>query len=322
MGRHLAIGFDIGGSTVRAGLIAFAGDSYEILEQRKESFSGDDKKPSQLVQRISSIAAELQALHESSTPVPIGIGLCAQLTDGGEYVVNSPNLHWRDVPFGPMMREAAGGGPVRVTNDLNAILVGEHAFGSAAGIGNVVAIYPGTGIGGALLVNGSLVDGAQGFAGEIGHVKVGSGIHCGCGGIGCLETVAGGFYIEQRISAADLDGLLVGPAYGFARPIRTDAIDRAFAKGDPYAMELWSDVIEALAGAAAVLVGFLNPELVLLGGGVLDHCPNLVERLSERIRELSPEVCGEKLAVSLGRLGWLAGVLGAAKYACRLTPIA
>lgn len=317
MGRELAIGFDIGGSTVRAGLIRFSGDAYEILEQRRENFGGDDKAPHQLVRRIASMAAQLRPLDRGESSIPIGIGLCAQLTAGGEHVVNSPNLYWRDVPFGCLIREAVKDTTIRITNDLNAILVGEHGFGAARGFDNVVAIYPGTGIGGALLVDGSLVEGARGFAGEIGHVKVGSGIPCGCGGVGCLETVAGGFYIERRVASDRQDGRLDLAYYNPDQPIRVDAIDRAYADGEPYARELWAEVADALASATAVLVGFLNPELILLGGGVLDRCPNLFEILRTAVTARSPGVCGDGLAVCLGNLGWLGGVLGAAQYAYR-----
>ena len=317
MGSELAIGFDIGGSTVRAGLIRFSGDTYEVLEQRKENFGGDDKAPHQLAQRIASMAAQLRVPDYCEPPIPCGIGLCAQLTAGGEHVVNSPNLHWRDVPFGSLIREVVKHATIRITNDLNAILVGENAFGAARGFNDVVAIYPGTGIGGALLVDGSLIEGAHGFAGEIGHVKVGSGISCGCGGVGCLETVAGGYYIERRIASDRQDGRLDRAYYDPDQPIRVDAIDRAYADGEPYARELWAEVTDALATAAAVLVGFLNPEMILLGGGVLDHCPNLLEKLRTAIPARSPGVCGDGLTVNLGELGWLGGVLGAAQYACR-----
>ena len=315
MSRELAIGFDIGGSTVRAGLIRFSADTYEILEQHKESFGRDDKAPGQLVRRIASMAAQLRPQNGGQAPIPIGIGLCAQLTVGGEHVVNSPNLYWRDVAFGTMIRGAIAHAEIRITNDLNAILIGEHAFGAAKGLNNVVAIYPGTGIGGALLVDGALVEGAFGFAGEIGHVKVGGGISCGCGGVGCLETIAGGYYIEQRVAADRKKGLLSREYYELDAPVRVDAIDRAFADGDPYAQELWTEVTAALAYAAAILAGFLNPELVLLGGGVLDRCPNLLENLKTAIPARCPRVCGDGLAVRLGDLGWLGGVLGAAQNA-------
>lgn len=303
-----AVGFDIGGSTLRAGLVEVDGGSYELAAIEKTQLVAGDKAPDCL---LESIRASVQRLSGGHPGLPVGLGICAQLADKGETVENSPNLGWRDVPIGPLIRALLPNRQIAILNDLNAIVLGEHAFGAAKGCDDVVAVYPGTGIGGGAIVAGALLEGAQGFAGEIGHIKLGGTVSCGCGGIGCLETIAGGHYIETRV-LRDLDSGAAQESDFHATPVRPNVVDTAFAKECTYAVNLWEEVSDALGLACATLVSFLNPEMVLMGGGVLERCPELFALLQHKIRERSAGVCGNGLRIELGTLGWEAGIVGAA----------
>ncbi len=311
-----AIGFDIGGSTLRAGLVEIAGDSFELAAVEKTQLEAGDKTPDNLLESICATVDRISGGHRG---LPLGLGICAQLADGGETVVNSPNLGWRDVALGSLIRSRLPNRTITILNDLNAIVLGEHAFGAAAGCDDVVAVYPGTGIGGGAIVAGALLDGSKGFAGEIGHVKVGGSVPCGCGGVGCLETVAGGHYIEARVQR-DLESGAVQPSEFTSSPVRPNAVDAAFSSGSAYAAELWQEVSDALGAACATLVSFLNPEMVLLGGGVLERCPELLGLLQSTIRQRSAGVCADGLKVELGSLGWEAGIVGAAVHALDSNP--
>ena len=148
-------------------------------------------------------------------------------------------------------------------NDVNAILVGEASFGSARGARDALAVYFGTGIGGALMVGGSLVVGAGGNAGEIGHVKVpGFEGTCGCGEVGCVEALAGGAALDRRIARTPgWEGLGVGDVDGLA------------TAGDPAAVALWEEVASAAGDIVSGACTLLNPSTLILGGGVLDRTP-------------------------------------------------
>jgi glucokinase len=294
--------------------LSLEGDGYEILERVHEPLSEADKSPEAVTDAVGRIVDRLRSA--GSSVAGVGVGLCAQLTDSGRRVVNSPNLHWRDVPIADLLEARITDLPIRIDNDLNAILLGEQLCGAARGCRDVVALYPGTGIGGAVMVDGRVVHGAGGFAGEVGHVIFEGELPCGCGRTGCAETIAGGHYIQSRVAADRASGLLAGSSLPERGPIRPDEVDRAALAGDGYALELWGDVATELSRIAAVAVALLNPELILLGGGVLRRCPALMDLTDREIRRRSPGVSAEALRIELGQLDEDAGLVGSAAL-CR-----
>jgi glucokinase len=313
-----AIGFDIGGSTIRAGRVRFQGSSWQIEARRRIALRAGDKSPDQIVATAHALASELAAASPgggSLDELPVGIGIPAQLDPSGRHVANAPNLGWRDVAIGERLDAQFGGARLRVDNDLNVILIGEQRFGAAKGCRNIVAIYPGTGVGGAVMVDGRIVRGSAGFAGEVGHVGMHTQIPCGCGETGCLETIGGGRYIEARVARERAQGRFQGAAFQKLEVIRVNHVDAAYAASDPDAQAVWADVIDVLSELGGIASALLNPEMVLLGGGVIAHAPNLQTALAEAIVARSPEVCRPGLLVAVGALGSDAGVLGAAALA-------
>lgn len=306
-----SLGFDIGGSTIRGAVVDVDGGAYTLSSETRLDLDGADRDPDSMAERV----AELVTSMDPSSVAPIGIGLCAQLNRGGSLVANSPNLGWRDVPFASLVAARCGDRRVSVLNDLNAILLGEHAFGAARGVGDVIAAYPGTGLGGAVIIDRKLVEGVSGYAGELGHVRVADDGQCGCGAVGCLETVAGGLHIEARIARDLAAGRVDAARYGGKPTLRPDVVDEGARAGEPYADALWREISRTLGTALATLVAFLNPAMVLLGGGVIEHCPELLRRTTREILERSPEVSRRDLRVQTGELGWRAGMLGAAHHA-------
>lgn len=313
---RVSVGFDIGGSTIRAGLVALEGERWRVVDQRRELLSGRAKEPDLVVDAIVRIFEHMADAAGSDVRARhLGIGLCGQMTCGGRYVPNAPNLGWRDVKVADLLERALPGVTIRLDNDLNAILLGEQRFGAARGCGHVVAVYPGTGIGGAVMIDGHIVHGAAGFAGEIGHIFARGEIPCGCGQKGCVETIAGGRYIEDRVAADRAEGRLSSERFRGIERIRVDDVDRAYSAGDPYATALWDEVSAELVRLAATAVALLNPEMVLLGGGVIAHAPALAARLISEIPRCSPAVSGADLKVAVNELGEQAGILGAAVLA-------
>ena len=305
------VGFDIGGTNARLQLFDAAFAPHAERKLRIRDLGG----PAALAAAMSAMLVD--ACDDPGEVQAIGVGLAGQLSRDGEIVFNAPNLHWRDVAFASMLREALpaelGGAKVRVVNDLSGLLWGEYAHGAAKGADDVLAIFVGTGVGGAILSDSRLVDGAGGKAGEIGHAKVvPGGRRCGCGEYGCVEAYAGGVHLEAMVAeVADAEGL----------DVRTDGLidlkkaDALAADGDPHLDALWTQSTDLLALTMANACTLLNPGVLLLGGGVLANLDDFRRRTLEKTTPLVLRACRDDLEIRFGTLGDDAGVLGAALLA-------
>jgi glucokinase len=208
------------------------------------------------------------------------------------------------VPFGE--RLAAALGPrvrVGVYNDVNAITWGEVSAGSARGCRDVLGVFVGTGIGGGVVVDGRLVEGETNTAGEIGHAKVRwdeAAEPCACGQRGCLEAYLGGSYLEKRLA----------PRWRYP-----SEADEAAAAGDPKALALWTELSTLCAVTLGNAVAVLNPERLVLGGGVLSRCPVLFEQIATAVYLTAPQASSEGLSIVEASLGDDAGLIGSARLA-------
>lgn len=307
----LVLGADVGGTHLRLGL--FEREGWRLLWQGKRGWRGADDTPESLAAALLLAMEEAeQATGNSLREVPLGVGLAAQLSPDGRTVVNGPNLGWRDVAVADRMEAALGrpAGSLAVCNDLAAIVMGELGAGAAQGVQQLVALYAGTGVGGAAVVDGRLVRGAGGTAGELGHMKLpGATGQCGCGEVGCVESVAGGAALGRRLTGlhfpTDLPGELPGD------PAR---LERAALSGDLKAQAIADELVEALAFAASGLCTFLNPEVLLVGGGLFSRAPELAKRFEAKTMALTLAVARRRVEIRHGSLGDEAGLLGAAHH--------
>ena len=250
----------------------------------------------------------------------IGVGVAGQCLGATGVVLNAPNLGWRDVAFGELLR-AAVGVPIRIANDLSVAAWGEKRFGAAKGIADVVLVFVGSGVGSGLILGGRLHEGAQGVAGEFGHVKVRSARGgapprpCGCGQFGCLEAYTSGMNVAARVReeiAAGAKTSILAQAGGDPARVTASLVDDAYRAGDPYARALWDEVAELLGMAVANLVTLLNPTRLILGGGVLLGCPSLAGLVRERFDAFVSRSATKGLTIERAWLGDDAGVIGAA----------
>jgi len=308
----LVLGADVGGTHLRLGL--FDAEGWQLRWQGKRSWRSADDSPESLAAVLMSSLREAElATGRALMELPLGMGLAAQLSPDGRTVVNGPNLGWRDVAFADRMEAALGRpvGSIAVCNDLSAIVMGELAAGAAVGVQSLVALYAGTGVGGAAVVEGRLVRGTGGTAGEVGHMKLPGGqAPCGCGEVGCVESVAGGASLGRRLQALQFATDLAGELPG--DPAR---LERAALAGEAEAERIFAEVVDALAYAASGLCTFLNPAVLLVGGGLLERAPVLASRFEARTRELTLAVARARLEIRRGSLGDEAGLLGAAHLA-------
>jgi glucokinase len=312
--RH--VGIDLGGTNLRAA--AFAPESHVQIESVREPV-GEPRDPDLVVERVARVAEQLA--KDAPAPVPVGVGVAAMLRDHQGTVANSPHLRWRDVAFGHMLARRLGKRfSLGVYNDANAIVYGETVAGAARGSRNVLGVYIGTGIGGGLVVNGTLVEGTSNCAGEIGHSKVRWGEDaepCACGQRGCVEAYAGGSYLQARIRR-ELSARTRSSAIALAggvEHVHPGHVDMAAGDGDEWALGLWSEIAPLVAVALANAVAVLNPERLVLGGGVLARCPTLYQLVVTAFTVAAPVPSLEPLTVVQAELGDDAGLVGSARLA-------
>ncbi len=289
-------GFDIGGTNAR---LTIFDDGWNEIASRRERIRGRTT-PEEIV---STLVTMLEG-HEVES---VGIGIAAQLDRQGAVVENAPNLGWRDVPFGQLLR-AEIDSPVRIVNDLSALVWGEYKAGAVEGVDDVLAVYGGTGIGGAIISDGRLIEGSGGKAAEIGHVKVVvGGRRCGCGQRGCLEAYAGGVHLERQVAE-------IAPELARDESVDLAEADERARHQGPLA-ELWERITDMLAISIANAVTLTNPRVLLLGGGVFANLDYLVDRMLRKTTPLVLEASRDELEIRFGALGDDAGVLGAADLA-------
>lgn len=308
-----AVGLDLGGTAIKAGLVAENGD---IVAET--SLPTGPPEPAAVVNRLARITetlVELGSERLGRRPDVVGIGVGAPgLCDAAGTVLWAPNLSWRDVPLAPLLSERTGL-PVRADNDANAATFAEVWAGAAAGLQHVVLLTLGTGVGGGVVLDGELYRGSRYWAGEIGHMPAGTaGRRCACGKPDCLEAYASATAIARRgrelydtPEAAALRQLAPEPDALEARHVT-----EAAAAGDAVAGRLIAEAAEALAYVIGGVINLLNPEAVLIGGGVAKAGETLLGPLRAA---LSTYALPEPLAgctVRTAALGNKAGLIGAA----------
>jgi len=314
----LHIGVDLGGTNLRAATFG-SGDVGTPLETVKEPV-GEARDSASIIARIAALAEGFAST--TTEPVALGVGIAAMLCDRQGTVASSPHLRWRDVDFGVQLARRLG--PrfrVGVYNDVNAIAWGESVAGAARGCRDVLAVYVGTGIGGGVISGGQLVEGATNCAGEIGHAKVrwdDAALPCACGGKGCVEAYVGGTYVAQRI-ASELrtkgkHSLAITLA-GTMEQVNPGHVDRAAEAGDEWALGLWTELAPLLGVTLANACAVLNPERLVLGGGMLGRAPTFYSMVEVALTIALPTALSGPLTVVPAQLGDDAGLVGAANLA-------
>ncbi|TRW47166.1 ROK family glucokinase [Georgenia yuyongxinii] len=306
-----AIGVDIGGTKIAAGVVA--DDGTVRAERRYDTDPGD---PAAIEESVIRAVSELREEHEVAA---VGVAAAGFISPRRDAVLFGSNIAWRDHPLRD--RLAAGTDlPIVIENDANAAGWAEFRFGSGRDAEHMVMATVGTGLGGAIVVGGCLLRGAFGAAGEIGHMQMVPGGHyCGCGHEGCWEMYASGRALTRAARAAvvaypDRAGALVDLAGG--PKIKGPHVTQAAQAGDPLAVELFEDLGFWLGAGIADLAAIVDPEIAVIGGGVAEAGDLLLEPARESFRShLSARGYRGELTVQLAELGNEAGMVGAADLA-------
>lgn len=314
---ELVLGVDLGGTKIRIGIVTREG---ELIDAQTWPTHGEEG-PETIVRRMVGGAQELLDKHSiSRTAVrAAGIGAPGPMNDKTGIVSVMPNLSgWEQFP----LRDRLSGGlgvPVRVGNDGNLAALGEHRYGAGKGVRDMVMLALGTGVGGGMIVNNELCDGASGAAGEVGHIILNpDGPVCNCGRKGCLEAYCSGHGLERLAEAVVLSGrptLMAEFASQEAVTVNTRIIERAAAEGDPAAKELLAQAARYLGWGIVSLVHIFNPDMVLFGGGLVALRDTVIEPAIVLAREQVFAQHGEGLRFGYAALGDDMVVMGAAALA-------
>ena len=267
MKKQVSIGIDIGGTNTTIGVVDKSGDI--LAEGHTPTLTNVDVK--KYLDVLAKTIKETVAVAGSDLEVMgIGIGAPSSNYYTGE-IVSAVNLGWGDVvPFVKLMKEYFDYPAIVLTNDANSAVVGELMYGGAKGMKDVIMITLGTGVGSGIIVNGELVLGHDGFAGELGHVVVASeGRMCGCGRKGCLETYASATGIVRTVSELIADTQIPSELRSIASDTITSKMVYDLAmKGDKLALEAFEITGKYLGKAISDFVAFSSPEAVFMFGGL------------------------------------------------------
>jgi glucokinase len=308
--KELVIGIDIGGTFTKFGFVDREGVFYAEGNSPTDMFDNVDDYIQNLVKDLKKAEKEIKGPFKI-----VGMGIGAP---NGNYhkgtVENATNLKWKGiVPFAELMRKHYDV-PIKLTNDANAAALGEMIYGGARGMRDFIMITLGTGLGSGIVVNGDLVYGHDGFAGELGHVNVQkNGRKCGCGNLGCLETYVSAPGIKRTVFellASDTEGSeLVN--YNF-NELTSEIIYEAAKKNDPVALKAFDITGRILGTKLADSVAHTSPEAIFLFGGLANAGDFILIPAKKYMEESIMGTFRDKVRVlRSGLIGKNAAILGA-----------
>ena len=284
MDSTFVVGIDVGGQTSKIGVVDARGAVLAQTVIRTDTYDKVEPYIAELAEAVKKV------VKESGTEGKVrGIGVGAP--NANYYtgnIENAVNLSWGSevVEFSKLLSEAMGGLPVALTNDANAAAVGEMTYGAARGMKNFIMITLGTGVGSGIVINGNVVYGHDGFAGELGHVTAvrGNGRTCNCGKTGCLETYASATGVARTarewLELTDEPSLLRG-----LETIASKDVYEAAKEGDKLALKIFEFTGKILGRSFADFVAFSSPEAIVLFGGLARAKEFLTEPIENALNE-------------------------------------
>lgn len=308
------IGIDVGGTNVK---IALVDDNGKIIYSNSVptyAKMGYEYTVNNIKQAIRDLMKETNTT--TSDIEGIGFDFPGQVDCKTGVVKLAPNIPgWVNVPIAQMIEDEFHI-PTRIDNDVRCAALGELKFGAGRGCENFICITVGTGIGSGIVINGKVVRGATNAAGELGHIKLqmNGGPICGCGDTGCLEAFASG----PAIVAMAQDYIKGGKSTKFREMAAAEGgeitpymVAKAAEEGDPVAKRIFEIVGEYIGIGLTSVINLLNPERVIIGGGVAESGELLLAPIRKTIKERAMVVAGNAVEIVPAQLGNSAGVIGA-----------
>jgi glucokinase len=311
------VGFDLGGTKIMASVFDA---QFRLRGMRRKKTKGEKGQEAALKRMAETIEEAMEKAGIARNSVAgIGVGSAGPLDLNRGMILHAPNLGWTHVPLKDAL-EKRFRCPVVVANDVDAGTYGEYRFGAARGARCVVGVFPGTGIGGACVYEGRIIRGRVNSCMEIGHMVVNpNGNLCGCGRRGCLETVASRLAIAAEAATAAARGQaphLLKIAGTDVRQIKSAAIAAAIKAGDRWIEDIVRRAARELGRAVANVINLLAPDVVVLGGGLVEEMPGLIlDESQASAKKWAMPSLGEPVKFVVGKLWDQATALGAAALA-------
>ncbi|CAM4472672.1 ROK family glucokinase [Paenibacillus tarimensis] len=315
MSEQIYVGVDVGGTAIKVGVCNRDGALLHTYEGPTENDKGSER----ILANIAAYArlAVEQTGRSWADVEGVGVGIAGFLDIPNGVIVSSPNLNLRNAPLKAYLQEHLGKN-VYVNNDANVAALGEAWAGAGRGVPDCVCYTLGTGVGGGIIINGRIVEGLNAAAGELGHISIVpdlEAIQCGCGKMGCLETVSSATGIIRMAKDAVARGDQTSLSHVLDITAK-DVVDAAKA-GDEVAARIVNRAAYYLGKSMAVVAVVINPERFIIGGGVSKAGEFLFEQIREVFLKYTPEAATKGVEIVPAELGNSAGVVGAAGLVLR-----
>ncbi|MGC8460919.1 MAG: ROK family protein [Candidatus Dormibacteria bacterium] len=303
------VGVDLGGTNIRAAVATSASTFANHVSERTPAQEGPD----------AVCDAMASAIRKAAGEAPLGgvaIGVPGPLNPETGIVFAAPHLkRWTNVPLVQMMEDRLRC-PVAIQNDANLAGYGEWTAGAGKGVKTLVFITISTGVGGALILDGKLWAGVTGTAGEIGHTPLGpNDPPCAQGHPGCLEGSASGTAIARKGREAVASGKETRLRDIPDESLDAEAVEMAARAGDAVALEIYHEAARALGRMLGGLINLINPELIVIGGGLIQAHEIIFQPMIDAVAEMAFEVPRKDTKIVIAGLGTDAGLVGAVAWA-------
>jgi len=308
------VGIDLGGTTTKMAFINMNGE----IVHKWEIDTDTSKQGKNIITNIAeSIDEKLTELNQAKSKLlGIGMGAPGPVDVSTGFVYEAVNLGWKNYPLKDLL-EVETLLPAIIDNDANIAAIGEMWKGAGEGAKELICVTLGTGVGGGIIANGEIIHGASGAGGEIGHITSlpESGAPCNCGKTGCLETIASATGIariaKERLAASETLSILKSVYEAHKTVTAKDVFDAA-KQGDVLALEIVDYITFHLGLALANLANGLNPEKIVIGGGVSKAGQMLVEKVESYVQRFAFPRVAKAVQITIATLGNDAGVIGGA----------
>jgi len=312
--KPFTFGVDLGGTKIETVLVDATGFVLSRERHPTNPEKGAEGVIADIVSCVTGCVADAE--HEG---LALGIGVAGQVETSKGLVRYGPNLGWRDVPLREELEKELRI-PVVVTNDVRAAMWGEWYHGAGKGVNDLVVLFVGTGIGGAVVSGGQVLEGCMGTVGELGHTTIiVDGRKCHCPNYGCLEAYAGGWAIAERAQEAvrtePQAGEILIKRAGSIENITAVHVSQACNDGNPLSRRLMNETGYYLGSGVVGIINAFNPCLLIMGGGIIEGFPEMIEVVEQIVCKYALEASVERFKVVKAALGGDAGGIGAAALA-------
>lgn len=306
------IGVDIGGTTIKSGIVDEGGHIlFEDIINTKVQI-GFEKIVSNLIKSLHNLVDKSEMMLSNIGTIGLGV---PGVADKYGKVHNATNLYWSNVPLGQRISDAFPDQKIYIENDATIAGIAEKKFGGLKGVKNGIILTLGTGIGGGIIIEDKPYTGVHGIGSEVGHMIIGENnfYNCSCGNNGCFETycsaIAVSNYMKKMLKDGEKSSVL--DRVKDIDEVTTKMIFEEYAKGDKLSVKVVDRFIEYFAKGIASLINILDPQVILIGGGLSRSFNLIEEKLDKKVEEKILHKNIGKAEIKVATLGNDAGIIGA-----------